>query len=185
MDTELFVHFAEIAGVFVGFAALISVRSAKPSDVHDVTYLRGVLGMGLWVVVAALLAIVLSRYGLADRTLWVSSAVVGLVLWAALVIVLNRTPESRTLNSSPERLDRLFPIVGLPLHIVGAGSLVLIILGIRPGIDAALYVTALTTAVVFAGYTLLALAFSRQPASDPPGADLEPPSPPSLGATAE
>lgn len=173
METELFVHFAEIAGVFVGFAALIGVRSAKPSDVHDVTYLRGVLGMGLWVVVAALLAIAMSRYELADRTLWVSSAVVGLVLWAALVIVLNRTPESRALNSSPERMDRLFPIVGLPLHIIGAGSLVLIILGIRPGIDAALYVTALTTAVVFAGYTLLALAFSRQPAPDSLDADFE------------
>ncbi len=47
METELFVHFAEIADVFVGFGALISVRSAQPSDAHDVVYLRAVLGIGL------------------------------------------------------------------------------------------------------------------------------------------
>gem|GEM_PF-6981821 len=29
METDLFVHFAEIAGVFVGFGALISLRSAR------------------------------------------------------------------------------------------------------------------------------------------------------------
>jgi urea transporter len=35
-DFELLVHFAEIAGVFVGFGALIASRSAHVSDVHDV-----------------------------------------------------------------------------------------------------------------------------------------------------
>ena len=166
METELFVHFAEIAGVFVGFGALISMRSAQPSDVHDVVYLRAVLGIGLWVVVAALVPIALSRYGFAGRTQWLCSAVVGLALWAVGEITGSRTPETRALNSSPERVDRLFPAVGLPLQIVVVGSLVLIIVGVRPGIDAALYVTALTAAVVFAGYTLLALVLSQKPAPD-------------------
>ena len=95
--------------------------------------------------------------------------------WAALVIALNRGPESQAITSSPERIDRLFPVVGLPLHIIGAGSLALIILGLRPGLDGALYVTALTTGVVFAGYTMLALSFSQKPTgatkalSGPPG----------------
>lgn len=35
METELFMHYAEIAGVFVGFGALISMRSARPTDLHD------------------------------------------------------------------------------------------------------------------------------------------------------
>lgn len=47
METELFMHYAEIAGVFVGFGALISLRSARPTDLHDVMYLRGLLGVGL------------------------------------------------------------------------------------------------------------------------------------------
>jgi hypothetical protein len=63
-------------------------------------------------------------------------------------------------------VDLLFPVVGLPLHIVVAGSLVLIILGVRPGIHDAVYVTALTAGVVFAGYTLLALVLSQKPAPD-------------------
>lgn len=47
METELFVHFAEIAGVFVGFGALISLRGARPTDPHDVVYLQAVLIRGL------------------------------------------------------------------------------------------------------------------------------------------
>ena len=46
MNTELFVHFAEIAGIFVGFGALIGLRSARPSDLHDVVYLKAVLAVG-------------------------------------------------------------------------------------------------------------------------------------------
>lgn len=42
METDLFVHLAEIAGVFVGFGALISLRSARPKDPHDVVYVRAV-----------------------------------------------------------------------------------------------------------------------------------------------
>ncbi|GGM87624.1 hypothetical protein GCM10009721_10720 [Terrabacter tumescens] len=43
METELFVHFAEIAGVFVGSGALISLRSTHVTDVHDVVYLQAAL----------------------------------------------------------------------------------------------------------------------------------------------
>ena len=41
-DTEMFLSLAEIAGVFVGFGALISVRSGGPSDAHEVTCIRWV-----------------------------------------------------------------------------------------------------------------------------------------------
>ena len=64
-------------------------------------------------------------------------------------------------------MDRLFPIVGLPLHIVIAGSLLIIISGVWPGVEEALYVTALTAAVIFAGYTLLALVMSQKSEVDP------------------
>lgn len=162
VETELFVHFAEIAGVYVGFAALITVRSQRVNDLHDMVYLRGVLGMGVWVVVMALLPIAVARYGVQDHALWASCAVVGLALWAALVVAMNRGEVVRAFNRSVERVDRLFPVVGLPLHVVGAGSLLLIVLGVWRAADDALYVTALTTGVVFAGYTLLALAFSQK-----------------------
>ncbi len=180
METELFVHFAEIAGVFVGFGALISMRAAHPTDVHDVTYMRAVLGIGVGVVIAALTPIALSRYGVDGHTLWLPCALVYLALWAILVILLNRTPESHAINTSPERMDRLFPVVGLPLHLVIVGSLILLVLGVWNGVDEALYVTALTGGVVFAGYTLLAAAMSQTPEPEPdadrPRADVARPS---------
>lgn len=67
VDGELFVHLAEIAGVFVGFGALIAVRSEEASDAHTVEYLRGVVEGGLLVVVAALAPLVVSRFGMEGR----------------------------------------------------------------------------------------------------------------------
>lgn len=171
METELFVHFAEIAGVFVGFGALISLRSARVDDVHDVVYLEAVLGLGVWVVIASLVPVNVNRYGVHGHTLWLSCALIAVVLWATLVVALNRTPGSRAVTAKPEPLDRFFPVVGLPLHLVIAGSMVLIIVGVRPGLDEALYVTALTAGVVFAGWTLLALVMSRK---HEPGPDQTP-----------
>jgi len=162
METELFVHFAEIAGVFVGFGALISLRSARVTDAHDVVYLRSVLGLGVWVVVSALVPIAVARYGVSGHRLWLVCASVALVVFAVVLALLSRTPEFRELDRSPELVDRVFPIVGLPLHLAIAGSLLLTILGVRTAIDEALYVTALTAGVVFAGYTLLACVLSQK-----------------------
>jgi len=53
-DADLLLSLAEIAGVFVGFAALISIRSDSTSEAYEVTYVRAVVSFGLMVVVAAL-----------------------------------------------------------------------------------------------------------------------------------
>ncbi len=167
MEIELFVHFAEIAGVFVGFGALISLRSSPLNDVHDVLYLQAVLGLGVWVVVAALVPIAVSRYGVDDHALWLSSALVALVIWVTYLIAFSRRPESRALNRNPEPADRLFPLVGLPLHLIIAVSLFFIIFGVWRSADEALYVTALATGVVFAGYTLLMSVMSQRHEVEP------------------
>lgn len=167
METDLFVHFAEIAGVFVGFGALISLRSARPTDPHDVVYIQGVLALGVWVVIAALVPIAVSRYGVHDDALWRPCALGALPIWVIFMIAFNRTAASRAISRNPERLDQMFPVVGLPLHLLMSGSLVLIIFGVWPGIDEALYVTALTAGVIFAGYTLLMSGMSQTDAPAP------------------
>jgi hypothetical protein len=161
MEIELFVHFAEIAGVFVGFGALISLRSTRPADLHDVVYLQGVLGLGVGVLILALAPIVVSLYGVRDDLLWRSCAALGLTIWVGVTTVFWRAGASRALDASPERMDRLFPVVGAPLHAVIMGSWILIIVGVWPNIDQALYVTALVAGLVFAGYTLLVLSLSQ------------------------
>jgi hypothetical protein len=73
---------------------------------------------------------------------------------------MSRNADSRLINRSPEPLDRFFPVVGLPWHLVIVGSMVLVIVGVRPGIDEALYATGIVAGVVFAAYTLLASSCS-------------------------
>lgn len=162
MDVELFVHFAEIAGAFIGFGALISLRSAHVTDLHDVVYLKAVLMLGVWVVFAALIPIVVSRYGIHGHALWLWAAVVVLALWLVVLITFGRRPETRAINQNAEPIDRFFPLVGAPLHAVIVGSLVLTIVGVWRSADAARYVTALAAAVVFAGYTLLTFVLSQK-----------------------
>ncbi len=162
MDTELFVHFGEIAGVFVGFGALISLRGTHLTDVHDVVYLKAVLLLGVWVVIAALVPIAVSRYGVHHHALWLSSALAALAVWVILLVAFERSADIRVLNRSPDRLDRFFPLVGLPLQLIIAVSLVVIIFGVWRSVDDALYVTALAAGLVFAGYTLLALVMSQK-----------------------
>ncbi|MGD8682831.1 MAG: hypothetical protein PVG27_02705 [Chloroflexota bacterium] len=58
-ELGLFVTLAEIAGVFVGFGALIAVRSGGGSDAREVVYIRSVLSLGVWAVVAALAPVTL------------------------------------------------------------------------------------------------------------------------------
>jgi hypothetical protein len=161
VETELFVHFAEIAGVFVGFGALISLRSAHLTDVHDVVYLQAVLGLGVWVVICALVPIVVSRYGVTGHGLWLPSAIAALTFWLSFVVSASLRPEWRALNRSHEPLDRFFPVVGLPLHVTLAGSLTLVVLRRWPGQEPALYVTALAAGVAFASYTLLVYVMSQ------------------------
>lgn len=168
METELFLALAEISGVFVGFGALISVRSSDREDLHSVVYLRAVMAIGLWVLIAALLPVAVSRYGVDDRTLWLSCTLAVLALYAVVVAAVNLTPEGKALNRSQyDAVDRVFPVVGLPLHLIAVGSLVLVVAGVFPHLDESLYLTALVTAQVFAGYTLLMLALSQKDAPAP------------------
>jgi hypothetical protein len=47
------------------------------------------------------------------------------------------------------------------MHLIIAGSLVLVIIGAWPAVDHALYMTALSTGLVFAGYALLVGVLSQ------------------------
>jgi hypothetical protein len=54
-DAVLFITIAEIAGVFVGFAALISVTRRSEIQPAQLGQMRAVVTIGLVVVVAALI----------------------------------------------------------------------------------------------------------------------------------
>jgi hypothetical protein len=115
-DVDLFLSLAEIAGVFVGFGALISVRSGGPSDAHEITYIRWVVSIAIWVVIAALAPVIVSRYDITGHELWMACSLVALVLFAVMFTVNGRSPEMGE--------DRAAILATAPraMVVVGAGS---------------------------------------------------------------
>ena len=85
-DTDLFMELAGIAGVFVGFGALIAVRSGGPTDAQEVTPMRIVVWLGIMAVIAALAPVTLGRYGLTDHQVLALSSVLVLVAWGVMFV---------------------------------------------------------------------------------------------------
>ncbi len=82
-DLGLFLSIAEIAGVFVGFGALISLLRDQQDEGRVAVH--AVIANGLVALVAALIPVALSQYGLTDRSLWGwSSGAFLLLCWAAI-----------------------------------------------------------------------------------------------------
>jgi hypothetical protein len=170
-DTELFLSLAEIAGVFVGFGALISVRSGGASDAHEVAYIRSVVWIALWVVVAGLAPILVSRYDVTGHDLWLVCSLVALALWLGLLLGDARTPEAREDLAAAPRTRLIGEmtatlLIAVPMVI----ALVLVALGLFPDQEPALYLTAVALGLFMGALTLLLLVFSQrrpQTASEP------------------
>ena len=160
-DTELFLSLAEIAGVFVGFGALIAVRSGGPSDAAEVTMIQWVLVNAVWVVVVALAPVTLARYGVAGHELWLVCSLVALASFVGMFIVWRRTPEAR---ESMEGVSWAEGLKGMALNdallFPMSAALILVVLGLVPDQEPALYLTAVGLLLVTAASFLLSLAYS-------------------------
>lgn len=164
VDWELFVHLAEIAGVFVGFGALIAVRSEDASDAHTVEYLRGLVVGGLLVVVAALAPLVISRFGVEGHALWLPCSIFFLAIFLTSWIVDARSSENRNERRANRAITVRYMTVVLPMTLGLLGSLVLIIIGAWPPFEPALYFLALTLLLIEQGFTLIWLVWTRDTA---------------------
>jgi len=167
-DTELLLSLAEIAGVFVGFAALISVRSGGASDPHEVVYMRAVVWMGLMTVVAALTPVTLGRYALAEHQVWALSSVLVLAGYFGMVAFSVRMPE---IKEDEVRATRTFRVVENAFSLLWALVTILalgaIVLGLAPELEAALYSTVVVLILLGSAASLLELVYTqRRPATD-------------------
>jgi hypothetical protein len=179
-DTDLFLSMAEIAGVFVGFAALISIRSGGASAAHEVTYIRAVVTSAIWVVIVALAPVLVSRYDIAGHELWLACSLLALVLLLGQWIVNERTTESRELGAAYSPAQTIVVMASyLGLMIPTIAALVLIVLGPLPDQEPALYLTAVGLGLVMGALTLLFLVFSQRR----PQAASDPAMPPATGAS--
>ncbi len=168
-DADLFLELAGIAGVFVGFGALIAVRSGGASDPFEVAYMRGVVSMGLLTVIAALAPVILARYDLAGHQVWALSSALALICFAALFGAMARTPEwaatEETIRS--RRLAVVARAAGSLYLLAYVVALIVIVAGIAPDLEAALYFTTVSLVLLWNAWLLLQLVFrTRRFASD-------------------
>jgi len=161
-DTDLLLSLAEIAGVFVGFAALISIRSAAAADAREMTYIRVVVWTGAVVVVGGIAPVVIGRYGIADHEMWVACSLLVLALSWGLWLTNRRTPEHRMdLATYPRAVVVEFTLLLALIVVPQNAALVLVVLGLFPDLEPALYLTAVALALTLGGMNLLLLVFSR------------------------
>jgi hypothetical protein len=171
-DADLFVGLAGIAGVFVGFAALIAVRSGGPSDPLEVAPMRMMVSMAMLAIIAALAPVTLGRYDLTDHQVWALSSALILTVGILIVVVSARTPEYRAGWETSIAATRLTPsdVVGWAIYAlyvtVSLVAPIIIMLGVAPDLEAALYFTVVVLILLGAGWILLRLVFAqRRPAS--------------------
>lgn len=174
-DTDLFLSLAEIAGVFVGFGALIAIRSGAAMEADEISSLRWVMSSAIWVVIAALTPILISRYGVAGHELWLACSLLALILLAIVTIVTARAPENladlaATMASTSRREIALVmgSTLWLPMALLVA-ALALTALGPFPDQEPALYLTAVGLGLFMGALHLFVMVFWRHGASEPRG----------------
>lgn len=162
-DAELFVSLAEIAGIFVGFGALISIRTDSTSDEYEVTMIRMIVWGGIMVIVAALAPVIISHYGVTGHALWVACSLTFLVLfWGGSTVMERLNPERTRYLGSISRKERIrIEMPGVFLWLPMSIALILILVGPFPHQEPALYLTAVALALFMDALLLLYLVYRQ------------------------
>ncbi len=155
-DTELFIALAEIAGIFVGFGALIAIRSAGDVDVSEVTAIGWVVWIGIFAMIAALAPVTLGRFGIDGHELWFACSVLALALWWGVNELLDRAwSERRSYLRVIGRARWRYEWIGLFTWLPANVAFVVILLGVRPDLEPALYFAATVLFLVMDAAILL------------------------------
>jgi len=163
-DTDLFMELAGIAGVFVGFGALIALRSGGASEPQEVSPVRVTVAAGMMTIIGALAPVALGLYDLSAHQVWVLSSVLVVLGMFGITFKHIRSPEYKAYAAS----GRLRPsdAVGLVAWILLVGGMllapVIIVLGLAPDLEAALYFTVLVLILVLAVWALMSLVFAQR-----------------------
>lgn len=143
LDVDLFITIAEIAGIFVGFGALIGITRRTKTETTILWRIRGLVLMGLFVIVYSVIPIGLNRYGITGHDLWFISGLIFFLSNAIFAIWTYRKRVVRKVlfNEGTSRLIfwSFFLLFEVPIEI----SLILILFGFFPDLEPAFYTTAL------------------------------------------
>src|SRR5512135_314628 len=143
-DTELFLSLAEIAGVFIGFGALIAVRSAGAPSTFDIVGVGMVVFLATIVAAMSLAPVAIGRFGVGGHGLWLVCSVGALLPWWAGDEVLRRTSRERRryMAEAPLRARWRGELIAAAIWLPANVALVLVLVGVLPDQEAALYFAA-------------------------------------------
>jgi hypothetical protein len=165
VDPNVLIGVASLAGVFVGFGALISVVRSEESEPHQLGLIRLLVSVSLVAIVGALVPLVLETYGIAGHTIWALSSVVYLgLLWVVIALALSSPAYQRTLAGQARRnrvLAAGFWLVRILIWVAIQLPLVLIILNVSPDRDVALYLTSVAFNVCSAAFLLAQIVYAQ------------------------
>jgi len=155
--TDILLSLAEIAGVFVGFGALIAVRSGGSGDAWGVAGIGMVVWGGISVVALALVPVALSQFDVSAHALWVSCSLVFLgVFWVLGEVVDRVFPERMAMRSAwPLKQRWRLELAATPILVPMNVALIIILLGVLPDLEAALYFAALVLLLLVDIFELL------------------------------
>ena len=172
-DADLFMELAGIAGVFVGFGALIAVRSGGPTDAREVAPMRGMVASGVLTVIAALAPVTFGFFDLAEHQVWAASSIVFLAAGFFTYGAVLQTPEYRSFAAgelgrtrAPSRRRWLVVLQDVVLNAAYMLTMLLIpvviLLGIVPDLEAGLYFALVVLELLGAAWLLLWLVFAQR-----------------------
>ena len=172
---ELFLSLAEIAGVFVGFGALIAVRSGGSARPAEVLFVSLLVLTGVQAIAMALVPVVIGGFDIPGHAVWASCSIVALaVFWVGQWVHERFSPERRAYISAAglgARGRREWEVVGAVFWLPMTVALALIVLGPVPDLEAALYVAAVVLIVLMDAELLLAMVTMGAPAWRPSPGD--------------
>jgi hypothetical protein len=123
-DAELFIGLAGIAGVFVGFGALIAVRGSGTSDFWSVAGIGLLVISSVQAIILALAPVVIGRFEPPAHALWVSCSLLFLVVFGVAGELVDRAfPERMEMRRAWPRKARWRMelvsgvLVMLPMHV--------------------------------------------------------------------
>ena len=161
-EIDLFVSLAEIAGVFVGFGALIGFTQIARTGKTQLNGIQSVVMTGLIVIVAALFPVGLAGYGLTVRTLWlVSSLSFLLLIWVVIITSIRNLDHENIAVINFKRNPVIVIIFWILLEIPIQLPLFLVAVGIFPLLAPAFYTTALILNLFQAAFLFATLVFVK------------------------
>ncbi len=166
--TELFYVIAQIAGIFIGFGALISLSRDRQQASAELFLVRAVVTMGLFVLIGALIPITLNAYGVAADILWRVSGLIMFIFNAVSIYVQFAPADIRKAYARRMRANWLGSIF-FWLGMEGSSQLlmVLLIIGVYGTLADAFYATVLIINLFQAAYLLASLVYGRDDQEGP------------------